>query len=113
MIASTYNSLNFDERQAKWNKMKAQAEDHAARVFQVFARCKFAKRHLLKQVQHFKGFEDHTDHADDEAQPQLAASTDGDGGDEHVNPRYTALAAVPIRAEENARSLELGELQPG
>ena len=55
MIPSAYadDSLNFEEKQAKYEKLREKAEDYAARVFQCCARCKMAKRHLLREVQHW------------------------------------------------------------
>lgn len=47
------DSLNFEEKQAKYEKLRAKVEDYAARVFQCCARCKMAKRHLLREVQHY------------------------------------------------------------
>eukprot|EP01043_Picozoa_sp_COSAG02_P031700 COSAG02_NODE_2082_length_9895_cov_23.566558_2_plen_108_part_00 len=47
------DSLNFEEKQAKYEKLRKKAEDYAARVFQCCARCKMAKRHLLCEVQHW------------------------------------------------------------
>ena len=47
------DGLNFDEKQKKYDKLREKAEDYAARVFQCCARCKMAKRHLLREVQHW------------------------------------------------------------
>lgn len=47
------DGLNFEEKQAKYVKLREKAEDYAARVFQCCARCKMAKRHLLRSVQHW------------------------------------------------------------
>lgn len=47
------DGLNFEEKQAKYTRLQERAEDHAARVFQCCARCKLAKRHLLRKVQHW------------------------------------------------------------
>lgn len=53
LIPSSYDGLNFEEKQKRYEKMKQKAEDYAARVFQCCARCKLAKRHMVKVVQHW------------------------------------------------------------
>jgi hypothetical protein len=40
LIPSSYDGLNFEEKQKKYEKMRQKAEDYAARVFQCCARCK-------------------------------------------------------------------------
>lgn len=49
LIQMSYGGLNYQERQAKLDKLRKRAEDHAARIFQTCARCQLSKRHLLKQ----------------------------------------------------------------
>ena len=48
IIPMSYGGLNFQEKQEKLEKLRKRGADYAARIFQTCARCKFAKRHLLK-----------------------------------------------------------------
>ena len=48
LIEMSYGGLNYEERQAKIDKLRKRGEDYAARIFQTCARCKLAKRHLVK-----------------------------------------------------------------
>lgn len=125
LIASSYDSLNFDLKQAKWKKLKEQAEDYAARMFQVFARCKFAKRHLLLQVEHFKGHavpEVEGDSDGEEFEGQRSSVLEGLEREEeeelaslHVAKatRFEARKPGIIRAEESSRSAKVGTLTVG
>lgn len=53
LIPSSYDGLNFEEKQKKYENMRRKAEDYAARVIQCCARCKMAKRHMVRVVQHW------------------------------------------------------------
>lgn len=55
LIQMSYGGLNYKERQAKLDKLSRRGQDHAARIFQTCARCKFAKRHLLKHPPNLSG----------------------------------------------------------
>ena len=55
LIQMSYGGLNYQERQAKMDKLRRRGEDYAARIFQTCARCKFAKRHLLKDPPNLSG----------------------------------------------------------
>lgn len=52
LIHCSYDGLTFKESQSKWDLLRSRAEQYAARVIQTVARCKLAKRHLVKAVQH-------------------------------------------------------------
>ena len=55
LIQMSYGGLNYQERQAKIDKLLKRGQDHAARIFQTCARCKFAKRHLVKTPPNLNG----------------------------------------------------------
>eukprot|EP01050_Picozoa_sp_SAG11_P005539 SAG11_NODE_394_length_9826_cov_3.333607_10_plen_348_part_00 len=52
LIHCSYDGLVFAAQQEKFDKLRLRATEYAARVLQVFARCKLAKRHLLRDVVH-------------------------------------------------------------
>jgi hypothetical protein len=124
LIAMSYKSLNHDLKQAKWKKLKDSAEEYAARMFQTFARCKFAKRHLLKQVQHFTP-PDPSIGDEIEAQDSKVHDGDEDEADEAVSllgksnqtddtlVRYRVTKPGVIRVEETKRSAKVGNLGAG
>ena len=91
LIPSSYDGLNFDEKQQKYTRMRELAEDYAARVFQCCARCKMAKRHLLVTVMHFDESKRpdaraKTSWDDDDAYNGSSSYDDDDGNQKFQNP---------------------------
>ena len=110
LIALSYQSLDYDIKQAKWKKLKDSAEDYAARMFQTFARCKFAKRHLLKQVQHFTPPENVVQELDVPDDDNAVGQSEK--RDANV-VRYRAIKPCIIRVQKSNRSAKAGNLDIG
>jgi hypothetical protein len=52
LMHCSYHGLTFEQQQGKWDALRERAKNYSARVIQVMARAKLAKRHLIKQVTH-------------------------------------------------------------
>jgi hypothetical protein len=143
LIAMSYQSLDYDIKQAKcvswdaqyihycslltnvlgipshrWKKLKDSAEEYAARMFQTFARCKFAKRHLLKQVQHFKPADPSIDDMFDNNGDAVEVDDNGNAVGQSTTKddtlvRYRVVQPGVIQVGQTKRSAIAGEVGAG